>query len=252
MKADDAIEARVAQLGRASRRAAFLSAIGFVLILATMSYAVVRLHQLQEEKEQLLRSIASLRAHTDELLETQEGVLDFLGGVTSGERIRLIDPTVNWEETKKYLINMPSGPAKTAVLTAILLAWKDLPFSLDNHSLASGLDSPHFINVVLSNVGVSVQQKANERLSDAMMRQFRPVDSPMPGDLIFYRGNVGSFVLMYIAPGSPNGKGIAVGTLQTGEEVQVLDTVHVNTPVYPFIGYFRVPYQKPSAQKLTR
>jgi hypothetical protein len=57
---------------------------------------------------------------------------------------------------------------------------------------------------------------------------------------------------MYIAPGSPNGKGIAVGTLQTGEEVQILDTVHVNTPVYPFIGYFRVPYQKPSAQKLTR
>jgi hypothetical protein len=129
------------------------------------------------------------------------------------------------------------------------LAWKDLPFSLENHSLASGLDSPHFINVVLKNVGVKVQQNPNERLSDAMMRQFQKVDSPMPGDLIFYKGNVGSFVMMYIAPGAASGNGIAVGTLQTGEEVQIVDTIHINTPVYPFIGYFRVPYSESTTSK---
>lgn len=28
----------------------------------------------------------------------------------------------------------------------------------------------------------------------------------------------------------------------TGEELQVVDTEHINTPLYPFIGYFRVPY----------
>jgi hypothetical protein len=47
---------------------------------------------------------------------------------------------------------------------------------------------------------------------------------------------------MYIAPGSANGKGVAVGTLQTGEEVQILDTANIRTSVYPLIGYYRVPY----------
>jgi len=247
MMAGDPIDAKVAQLGRASRRAALLSLIGFIIILVSMGYAAVRLRQLETEKEQLSASISYLRSHTDDLLRTQESVLDFLGGITTAERIRLIDPSVDWSETKKYIIDMPAGPRKTAVLTAILLAWKDLPFSLENHSLASGLDSPHFINVVLANVGITVQKGTDERLSDAMMRQFKKVDSPMPGDLIFYRGNVGSFVMMYIAPGSPLGKGIAVGTLQTGEEVQIVDTAHINTPVYPFIGYFRVPYVKAKA-----
>jgi hypothetical protein len=246
---DYSFDARLAQLGKASQRAAFLSLAGFLIILASMSYAAIKLRQLEQEKQQLSDSVKYLRSHTDELLRTQEGVLDFLGGVTTGERIRLIDPSVNWAQTKKYLIDMPAGPQKNAVLTAILLAWKDLPFSLDNHSLASGLDSPHFINVVLSSVGVTVQKGSNERLSDAMMRQFKKVDSPMPGDLIFYKGNVGSFAMMYIAPGSADGKGIAVGTLQTGEEVQVVDTVHINTPVYPFIGYFRVPYPESAPGK---
>ena len=249
MISDDSFDARVAQLGKASQRAALLSLTGFLVILASMGYAAVKLHQLEKEKQELSESIKYLRSHTDELLQTQEGVLDFLGGVTSGERIRLIDPSVNWTQTKKYLINMPAGSQKTAVLTAILLAWKDLPFSLDNHSLATGLDSPHFIAVVLANVGVNVQKGPNERLSDAMMRQFRQVDSPMPGDLIFYKGNVGSFVMMYMAPGSESGKGIAVGTLQTGEPVEIVYTVHINTPVYPFIGYFRVPYPETGSSK---
>ena len=246
---DSSIDAKVTQLGKASQRTALVSMIGFLIILASMGYEAIKLRQLEKEKQQLSDSVRYLRSHTDELLRTQEGVLDFLGGVTSGDRIRLIDPSVDWSSTKKFLIDMPAGPRKTAVLTAILLAWKDLPFSLENHSLASGLDSPHFINVVLKNVGVKVQQNPNERLSDAMMRQFQKVDSPMPGDLIFYKGNVGSFVMMYIAPGAPSGNGIAVGTLQTGEEVQIVDTIHINTPVYPFIGYFRVPYSESTTSK---
>jgi hypothetical protein len=89
-----------------------------------------------------------------------------------------------------------------------------------------------------------VNARAGERLSSAMMRQFARVESPLPGDLIFYRGNVGSFVVMYLGPGAAAGKGTAVGTLQTGEEVQILDTANINTPVYPFIGIFRVPYSQ--------
>jgi hypothetical protein len=47
---------------------------------------------------------------------------------------------------------------------------------------------------------------------------------------------------MYVGPGRSEGKGVAIGALQTGEELRVLDTAYINTPVYPFIGYFRVPY----------
>lgn len=89
---------------------------------------------------------------------------------------------------------------------------------------------------------MKVDVQPGQRLSDAMMTAFNRVDSPLPGDLIFYRGNVGNFVVMYIGPGEPRGHGVAIGTLQTGEEVQILDTAHVNTPRYPLIGIYRVSY----------
>ena len=214
-----------------------------------MGYAAYKLRELEAEKndlirqkDQLAREIAELQSHTADLLNTQKGVLDFLGGVTNAQRIRLVDPSVNWPSVEKYIDALPAGKRKLAVLTGLLLAWKDLPFSLNDTSLATGMDSPHFVNSIISQLGVQVSVSPGERLSDAMMRQFKRVDTPLPGDLIFYHGNVGSFALMYIAPGSPAGKGVAVGTLQTGEELQVVDTEHINAPVYPFIGYFRVPY----------
>lgn len=241
---NDISDAHLEKLERASRRAAVLSLLGFLLVVGALGYAAYKLSQLEQQRQKLQNSVNQLESRTKELLQTQEGVLDFLGGVTADERIRLIDPSVDWARTKAHLLEMHCAPRKTAILAAILLAWKDLPFSMQNRSLSRGLDSPHFINVVLSSVGVKVNQIPGERLSDAMMRQFHAVDSPLPGDLIFYRGlpGNGNFVVMYIGPGSRNGKGVAVGTLQTGEEVQVLDIANINTPVYPFVGFFRVPY----------
>jgi len=242
-------ESSFEELGKASRRAALLSLLGFLIVLGALGYAGAKLAQLnrerqkiEEDEKHLSESVRQLESRTQELLQTQAGVLDFLAGVTSSDQFRLIDKSVDWPRTREQILTMDSGPRKTAILTAVLLAWKDLPFSLSNRSLSSGLDSPHFINVVLSRAGVRVEQKPGERLSEAMMRQFEKVNSPLPGDLTFYRGNVGSFVLMYIGPGSPEGKGVALGTLQTGEEVLILDTENINTPVYPFIGFFRVPY----------
>jgi len=242
-------EAGFQELGKASRRAGLLSVLGFLIVLGALGYASAKLAQLEQqrnelehERKRLAESVQQLQSRTQELLQTQAGVLDFLGGVTSSDQFRLIDRSVDWPQTRQQILGMESGPRKTAILTAILLAWKELPFSLSNRSLSAGLDSPHFIYVVLSMAGVRVEQKPGERLSAAMMRQFEMVDSPLPGDLIFYRGNVGSFVVMYIGPGSPEGKGVALGTLQTGEEVMILDTKNINTPIYPFIGFFRVPY----------
>jgi hypothetical protein len=223
--------------------------LGFLLVAGALTYAAFQLRGLERDRQRLENQVARLtdslraiEARTRSLVQTQESVLDFLGSVTTGDRIRLVDRAVDWNRTKREIMAMPTGPRKSAVLAAILLAWKELPFSLDNRGLSHGLDSPHFIKVVLERVGVAVTQRPDERLSDAMMRQFQRVDSALPGDLIFYRGNLGSFVVMYVAPGMPGGKGVAVGTLQTGEEVQVLDTQHINTPVYPLIGVFRVPY----------
>lgn len=237
------------ELRKASRRAMLVSLIGVLIVLAGMAYAIFNLSRLEHqrqileiEQKSLADSVKNLETRTRELQQTEESVLDFLGGVTSKEKFRLIDPSVDWPRTKATILAMDAGPRKSAVLDAILLAWKNLPFSLEDRSLSRGLDSPHFMNVVLSIAGIHVQQRKDEKLSDAMMRQFQRVDSPLSGDLIFYHGNVGSFVLMYIGPGSPEGKGVAIGTLQTGEEVMVLDTKNVNTPAYPFIGFFRVPY----------
>lgn len=243
------------ELRKASRRATLVSLVGALIVLGGMAYAISNLSRLERqrqlletEQKSLSDSVKTLETRTRELQQTEESVLDFLGGVTSKEKFRLIDPSVDWPRTKATILDMDAGPRKSAVLDAILLAWKNLPFSLKDRSLSRGLDSPHFMNVVLSSTGVHVQQRRDERLSDAMMRQFQRVGSPLPGDLIFYHGNVGSFVLMYIGPGSSEGTGIAIGTLQTGEEVMVLDTKNVNTPVYPFIGFFRVPYPSMTAQ----
>jgi len=208
--------------------------------------------QFQKRNQELQAKSQELLVKTSDLVRTQENLLNFLAEVTSEESIGLVAPGVDWAQTKAQIVSMPAGTRKSVLLSAILLAWKAIPFSTSNISLTRGLDSPHFINYILQRYGVQVRTDSGQRLSDAMMAQFEKVDKPLPGDLIFYRGNVGSFVVMYIGPGRPEGKGVAVGTLQTGEELMVLDTADINTPRYPFIGYFRVPYSESGAAGLPR
>ena len=75
-----------------------------------------------------------------------------------------------------------------------------------------------------------------------MMQTFKKVDSPEPGDLMFFTGNVGSFAMIYLSEGRPGGQGVCIGTFETGQPVQIIDSTDINTPVYPFIGYYRVNY----------
>lgn len=251
------IEAAAEQERRAWRRGLAFTILPLVLGIVWLVVSFMQVHQLEARAEQLRKEnerqrsqVVKLRKLADtsqrrlqRLAASQDATLQFLSDVTAAENIRLVDQSVDWGTTKAKVIGMEPGVRKTAVLGAILLAWKQLPFSTNNRTLASGLDSPHFINVVLRAVGAEVRAKPGQRLSDAMMTTFQRVEHPLPGDLVFYKGNVGSFVVMYIAPGAPTGKGVAVGTLQTGEEVQVLDTANLNTAVYPLIGVFRVPYE---------
>jgi cell wall-associated NlpC family hydrolase len=249
--------AEIAAKDRHRQRVALTLIILAVLVAAAwLLFAVHQVHTLNErastlrreseyfqrENQKLQERSQKLLAKTADLVRTQEDLLNFLAEVTSRESIGLVAPEVDWVKTKAQILSMPAGTRKSVLLSAVLLAWKAIPFSMSNTSLRQGLDSPHFINYILQRYGVPVRTDSGQRLSDAMMSRFKRVDEPLPGDLIFYRGNVGNFVVMYIGPGRPGGKGVAVGTLQTGEELMVLDTAYINTPRYPFIGYFRIPY----------
>lgn len=257
MTATNSLDRRVDELGKASRRAALLSIVGFLAVLAALGGAITGLKSLESQREALSHRADSLRYETTALetkvkeltlrangLEaTQSDLLDFLGRITAEESIRLIYPGTDWMSTKSSILALPAGPRKSVILSALLLAWKTIPFSLQNRGLSQGLDSPHFMNSVLQRYGVGVTPGPGERLSHAMMRTFEQTATPEPGDLLFYRGHVGSFVLMYIAPGSPDGQGVAIGSLQTGQELMVVDTAFVRTEVFSFIGAFRVPYE---------
>ncbi|MGH7785136.1 MAG: hypothetical protein ACREO5_15010, partial [Candidatus Binatia bacterium] len=157
-----------AQEKRARRRGVMLTALPLVAGFAWLAVSFSEVNRLNDEAKQLSgavtiqrrqyiklqRSAQILQGRVTQLESSQDSVLQFLADVTAGEDIRLIDSSVDWERTKKSIVSMPAGPRKTAVLGAILLAWKQLPFSVKNRSLTSGLDSPHFINAVLRSVGV--------------------------------------------------------------------------------------------------
>jgi hypothetical protein len=77
------------------------------------------------------------------------------------------------------------------------------------------------------------------------MGYFKKVENPLPGDLIFYkasgRGEIGNFGLLYLCPGDKSGKGIAIGTLDSADSLNIYDTAEITNP-NAFLGYFRVTY----------
>jgi cell wall-associated NlpC family hydrolase len=249
-------EQQVQQLGKASRKVAFLSLASFLIVAGSLIYSAVKLNSLrtsvekkqseltvlQKQIEPINQRVKELNQRVDELRSTQEDILNFLAKVTSAQDIKLIDRDVDWEKTKQQIMSLPAGQRKQAALAAVLLAWKYIPFKLGGNSLKSGFDSPRFVKFVLFQVGIEVEQLPNERLSETLMRSFKKVDKPQPGDLIFYKGNVGSFVMIYLAEGRNEGKGVCVGTLQPGEPVQIMDSADITTDSHPFIGYFSPNY----------
>ncbi len=250
-------------LARSSSRTALTTALSALLVVGAIVYSSFRLYQvgaevnrkneqlkiLDRDKAEVAKEVARLRTEASEkskqvdlLTSTQGDILEFLGRVTEKENIRLIGEDVDWPRTNKGIQELPPGRRKQAVLGAILLAWHSIPFALGQHSAAKGFDSPRFIQFLLGRVGIQVTNTPNERLSAAMMRTFARVDSPQPGDLMIYKGNVGNFVMMYLGPGSNRGNGVCIGTFESGQPVQVMDSVNFRTSIYPFISYYRVPY----------
>lgn len=236
--------------------AAVLTACGTLVLVVSLGYGVVqirtaqaRITELSEQAAGLERGIQDKTSQIEklsktamQLRQTQEGLLNFLARVSDAKQIHLIGPDVNWEATKASIFAAEPGRRQVGVFGAVLLAWKEIPFVLGGQSLSSGFDSTTFILQVLRGVGIEVPVPAGQRPSSALMKRFEKTATPMPGDLLFYKGNVGHFALLYLGPGASGGQGTCLGTFETGQPVQVLDTIHLNTPVYPFVGYFRVPY----------
>jgi cell wall-associated NlpC family hydrolase len=250
-------------LVKSSRKTALLSLLGFSIVIFSIIYASVKLYNLEntinEKKEEIslyetkMRDMeyltSNLQKEFNNLSQTQGFLLDFLGEVTSDEKIHLLDPTVDWEEVKKQLINLEPGKRKQAIFIALLLAWKDIPFKMGGKALSAGFDSPRFLRYVLYKVGIEINDEPGVRLSDTLMKSFEKVEKPFPGDLVFYKGIVGSFGLMYISDGGSSGSPVGIGTLQRISPLQVINLENINTPYFPLIGYYRVNYPDEKPQK---
>jgi cell wall-associated NlpC family hydrolase len=250
------IENTFAELKQSSRVSLVLVMVGALMLLGSVWYSITRLRPLQLEvssAEQRLREITSDLATKQERLtqiektvtslqKDQDKLLDFMVQVADNKQVRLLDPDVDWDSVKRDLAQLPAGDRKQALLIAILMAWKDVPFTLGGTAANSGFDSPRFINFVLSKVGVEVKAAPGQRLSDALMQQFQKTDKPRPGDLVFYRGLVGSFGLIYLSDGKDGSNPAGIGTLQGIAPLQIMSLRNVNTPYFPLIGYFHVTY----------
>lgn len=235
-------QAELDKIAASSRRAAILSILGAIIILGSLSYSAFKLSEVERTVVEKQHEVAALSQDIESLRKTQNGLLDFLASVTDNSKISILDRDVDWGVVKTDLEKLPSGRRKQALLTAILLAWKDIPFTMGPQSVSQGFDSPRFIEFVLSRSGVRINKRNDERMSDALMRSFKKADKPRPGDLVFYKGQEGSFGLIYLSDGKPSSAGVGIGTLQAAAPLQIISLNNINTPYFPLIGYFRVVY----------
>jgi len=203
---------------------------------------------LTQEVNNLNTKVIALEGQVQDLTKTREGILKFLGDVSRRENIPLIAKDVDWSSVVASVATLRDGARKHAVYGALLTAWKEVPFKLEGTKFPGGVNSPEFIRLVLNSAGTPIAKGPNDSSSGALMAASKRVDGPEPGDLVFYRGadpgSVGYFVMMYLAPGSPEGHGIVLGSYDQKNPVQVLDAKYFDKvkPIDPFIGYFRPPY----------
>ena len=253
----------LAQLKKSSKRSAWLTIYGVLVIIASLVYSYVNLNELEKsiaiksnELETVENSIKSLKEEAKSyqkmlqssegklknLQETQDSILNFLVSVTDQDNIHILDSSVNWGAVKKQLSKLPAGDRKDALLNSILLAWKDIPFTMGKESLSGGFDSPRFLRYVLKTTGLQINNVTGQRVSDTLMNRFKKVENPKAGDLVFFKGQVGSFGFILLSIGDTDSEHVGIGTLQKSAPLQIISMGHINTPSFPLKGYFRVIY----------
>jgi tetratricopeptide (TPR) repeat protein len=114
---------QVEQLGRASRRAAFLSLGGFLIVLGAIAYAVVQLQTLERERMAAAREVASLQGevqrYTTEVGQLRSDLAKVRGSLSAaraaihafhvghfGEAVALYDEALAADPDNAYLQNL--------------------------------------------------------------------------------------------------------------------------------------------------
>jgi len=248
-------------LEKSSRRSAIISLTGILIFITSLLFAS---YNLFNSNKKLKKIQFELRKSTDSLSKQKKAIAELqnkISGLKLDQSqlnqylIGLMESTqanqgnafadggsINWADIQKTIINLPSGKRKLALTIALLTTWKQIPFELGRNTPKSSFDSPGYIQYVLGQTGINIARNNAEPLSVTIMKQYKKVNDPLPGDLIFYRGQIGSFGFFYLGQGNPKGQGIAIGTLQAAFPLGIYDTINVNTEYFPFIGYYRVEY----------
>jgi len=255
---------------RNSRLGGALHFSGLLFLLGTLVYSYLSLTNLEtsiQEKtgklaaleEQLEFARADIRAKTgklavlEEQLEiarsetldveaTQREILEFLGKVLDGEPIRIFDAQVDWEGVQQQLGELRAGPAKSAIMNAILLSWKDIQFDLGGDALESGFDSSTFLLKVLRSVGVVIEVPEGVLPSTAIKQASCLVENAQPGDIAFFKGDIGSFGLLIAATSGSIGDVVGIGHLSTEYPLRITGVHNNPKTIYGFEGYYRPPY----------
>lgn len=249
------IELSISELRSSSRISILFAVLGGILILSSLFYSFTRLtpleakvsekiseiKELKDSKNKLEIELNELKDEVKETKQTQDSILKFLKSVSDKNKIHILDSDVNWNDVTGQLESLKAGDRKNALFNSILMAWKDIPFGLNEESTL-GFDSPRFLNFILGSVGIQTQKKSNQRMSDALMSKFEKVESPKPGDLVFFKGRVGNFGFIILATGESDEGHIGVGTLERANPLQIIKMKNINTLYFPLKGYYRVVY----------
>jgi hypothetical protein len=184
-------------------------------------------HDLAKEKIALTKQVAilndqvtALKNNVVELQGRREDLLAFLKMVSARENISFIDQRVSdttWQRVVAELEGLPAGQRKSTVMDAVLLAWREVPFKLTGPTMGEGVNSPLLIIRVLKLNGLQVEQHPGESESAALRRASDEVTSPMPGDLMFFKGSepgsVGEYVMMYLGPSGDSVNWVCLGLM---------------------------------------
>ena len=188
-------------------------------------------HQLTDAEGKLKEAVRSLTT-------TQDDLLGFLATVGSASDIELLQSNVDWETTRSTLGRDASRQTQERRTRSDLArVEEDSVFASGGRSPGTGVDSPGFVNLWLSAFGLGVTPKPGQRLSAALVEQFPAVAMPAPGDLVVFPGEVGRYVLIFLAHTQAGDVGL--GTYQTDSPVQILNIADTGDEVQ---SYRHVPF----------
>jgi len=152
------------RLAKSSRRAAFASIIGVVVVVASLLYSGYTLSTLRKERQKLQSDVDSLQVLLEETM-----------GLTSHRH------EIEWDEAK-----MLASSAATFNLIDRLFRYRNqgISWKLGGNTPEEGFDSPGFAAYVLSQLNTNPQIEPGMRYT--LRNRLASTNTPHLGDLIFY------------------------------------------------------------------